>query len=47
MGRLSRRQLDRQRPLVPHVWAISGPSSANKHVKMALFECYLYGTRVK
>ena len=30
-----------------HVWAISGASSANEHVKMALPECYPYRTRVK
>jgi len=30
-----------------YVWAILGPSSANQHVKMALFEGYPYGTRVK
>jgi hypothetical protein len=31
----------------PYVWAISGPSPANQHVKMALPECSPYGTRVK
>jgi hypothetical protein len=30
-----------------HVWAISGPSSVDTHVKMAFFECCLRGTRVK
>jgi hypothetical protein len=30
-----------------NVWAVSGASSSNKHVKMALSDGYPYGTRVK
>jgi hypothetical protein len=30
-----------------HVWAILGGAFANCRVKMALSECYIYGTRVK
>jgi len=30
-----------------HVWAISGPASANEHVKMALSDGSPCGTRVK